>query len=277
MVGTGPASASCRELLARVTDAVLSVLLPARCVGCGEFETFLCPSCALTLEPLDGDNCSRCGAPRPRIGPGPALTAVQREVVGAALARTSTSCAVCVGAGFSFASARSAFLYRGAARALVSSFKHGGQRCLAPTMARLAAPAFDRAVDDLGRLVVTWVPSHGSVERMRGYNQAEVFARALAEGCGGLPVARLARKSARTAHQQGLGRDSRRRNLADAFRPVEWPQRGQDIEGVVLVDDVFTTGATTSEVAAVIHRASGLPVHVFTFARTVSPTGGTLA
>ena len=119
--------------------------------------------------------------------------------------------------------ARSAFFYRGAARDLVSSFKHGGQRCLGPTMAGLAAETFGRVVDDLGRVVVTWVPSHGSVERTRGYNQAEVLARALADTRGGLPVVRLARKAARTAHQQGLGRDSRQRNLADAFRAVEWP------------------------------------------------------
>ena len=43
------------------------------------------------------------------------------------------------------------------------------------------------------------------------------------------------------------------------------------------MDDVYTTGATASEVAAVVHRAVGVPVHVFTFARTVSPTGGALA
>jgi competence protein ComFC len=101
-----------------------------------------------------------------------------------------------------------------------------------------------------------------------------VLARALATAKGGLPVVRLARKAARTAHQQGLGRASRQHNLAGAFRTVEWQRGAQDIVGVVLVDDVYTTGATTSEVAGVLQQAVGLPVHVFTFARAVSPTGG---
>jgi competence protein ComFC len=291
MNATAPARAGGRELLSRAADAVLSVLLPARCVGCAEFETFLCASCARTLEAVGIDVCPRCGTPRPQMGRGAGVPLVRAATMGTSgqasparsegafggLSWPATACAVCVGAGFSFASARSAFLYRGAARDLVSSFKHHGQRCLAPTMAGLAAEAFGRAVDDLGQVVVTWVPSHGTVERTRGYNQAEVLARAFATARGGLPVVRLARKTRRTAHQQGLGRASRQHNLAGAFRAVEWQRGAQDIEGVVLVDDVYTTGATTSEVAAVLQRVVELPVHVFTFARAVSPTGGAFA
>jgi predicted amidophosphoribosyltransferase len=224
MNATAPARVGGRELLSRAADAVLSVLLPARCVGCGEFETFLCASCARTLEAVGIDVCPRCGTPRPQMGRGAGVPPVSGDRTGAPagtspvpsgvafahLSRPATACAVCVGADFSFTGARSAFLYRGAARDLVSSFKHKGQRCLAPTMAELAAEAFGRVVDDLGRVAVTWVPSHGTVERTRGYNQAEVLARAFATAKGGLPVVRVARKTTRTAHQQGLGRASRR-------------------------------------------------------------------
>ena len=82
-------------------------------------------------------------------------------------------------------------------------------------MAELAAEAFGQVVDDRGRVAVTWVPSHGSVERTRGYNQAEVLARALAGTRPGLPVVRLARKASQTQHQQGLGR-----GLARAISPA---------------------------------------------------------
>ena len=97
--------------------------------------------------------CPRCGTPRPRLGRAraragrPAWSRVRRRrragrASSAVVMGPPTACAVCVGAGFAFASARSAFLYRGAARELVSSFKHGGQRCLGPTMAGLAAERF---------------------------------------------------------------------------------------------------------------------------------------
>ena len=115
--------------------------------------------------------------------------------------------------------------------------------------------------------VVTWVPSHAAQQRARGYNQAEILARRLAAAAGGIPALSLVRKVARTRHQQALGREERRRNLAGAFESTA--RLGAHVGGgdirnserrgsgfatlpqrtgcVVLVDDVYTTGATAGQ------------------------------
>jgi len=104
----------------------------------------------------------------------------------------------------SYAGARSAFRHQGVARRLVTEFKFGGQPVLGRLMADLARPAFAGQALSIGlphELLVTWVPSHRAVQRQRGYNQAEVLARALAARAGQLPIAGLVRKAMLTRHQ----------------------------------------------------------------------------
>ncbi|MCL5942916.1 MAG: hypothetical protein M1325_05300 [Actinobacteria bacterium] len=166
-----------------------------------------------------------------------------------------------------FVSARSAYFYDGAARSLVTGLKYEGQRVLAPLMAALAAPDLAETVAGVPGAVLTWVPTHGATQRRRGYNHAEIFARALSPVVDTPWIAPPARKVRRTRHQQGLDREARMRNLKGAFVPVP-TVLGQEVGGIVLVDDVYTTGATAGEAAAAIARATGVPVHVFTFCRT---------
>jgi predicted amidophosphoribosyltransferase len=149
-------------------------------------------------------------------------------------------------------------------------------------MSGLALPAFDRLLGEGRRVVVTWVPCHPSSSRRRGYNQAEVLARALAAGSGDLPAVELAAKVRRTAGQRSLDRARRQGNLQGAF--VALPERdggrelgGQAPDGIVLVDDVYTTGATVQEVATVLAGSTGLPIRVFTFARALAPLSAGIA
>lgn len=171
--------------------------------------------------------------------------------------------------------ASSAFVHAGAARRLVVDFKSGGQPVLGRTMASLAGDSFAALVAIAGppeQILVTWVPCHPAARRQRGYNQAEVFARALVAGVPGLDSAGLVKKTARTRHQKGLGRAGRQDNLRGAFAGDERAIARLDRRpsALVLVDDVFTTGATAHEVSSVLATGMGLPVHVFTFSRAVS-------
>jgi predicted amidophosphoribosyltransferase len=177
-----------------------------------------------------------------------------------------------------YAGARAAFLHQGVARRMVAEFKFGGQPVLGRVMADLARPAFldftsKIASDD--RVVVTWVPCHQTAQRKRGYNQAQGLARALASGPRSLSQAPLVRKTAPTKHQKGLGREGRQCNLQGAFlldhRASSRLLPG--IEALILVDDVYTTGATAKEVSSVLVAGIGLPVYVFTFSRAVSSIG----
>ena len=159
----------------------------------------------------------------------------------------------------------------------MAEFKFGGQSVLGRLMSELARPAFAEYLSSLAppnRAVVTWVPSHRAARRERGYNQAEVLARALAAGPPARPVADLVEKKTATKHQKELGKAARQSNLRGAFAmkrssvPQSLAESG-GLDAVVLVDDVYTTGATVQEVSSVLVEGTGLPVYVFTFSRAV--------
>lgn len=248
-----------RWLRDSVAEPVLSVLFPPRCVGCKEFESYLCPTCRDSLLPIGSDACPRCGEPGPR-------------------ALVGGRCAYCMAQELPFVGARAAFRHHGVARRLVAEFKFGGQPVLGRLMADLARPAFSEQLSSLPSregVAVTWVPCHRAAERERGYNQAEVLARRLASGPNPLACAPLVKKIQATRHQKGLGRAGRQENLRGAFAlATDWATRlPPRVRAIVLVDDVYTTGATAKEVSSVLTTGIGLPVHVFTFSRAVA--GGT--
>ena len=86
----------------------------------------------------------------------------------------------------------------------------------------------------------------------------------------------LVDKRLATRHQKGLGKAGRQSNLRGAFTLREGATAVAAAEGcghVILVDDVYTTGATAAEVGRVIAVGTGLPVYVFTFSRATSARG----
>jgi predicted amidophosphoribosyltransferase len=181
-----------------------------------------------------------------------------------------------MGKELAYAGARGAFLHEGSARKLVAEFKFGGQPVLGRVMAELARAAFAGFLAPKGhgdRVLVTWVPCHRASQRERGYNQAEVLARWLASDLA-LATAALARKPRATKHQKGLTRAGRQENLRGVFAVdrAEILRVPPHTEALILVDDVFTTGATAREVSSVLAKGSGLPVYVFTFSRAVAGT-----
>ncbi len=257
-------SAGRRSLLGRaldrlresVAEPVLTVLFPPRCVMCGEFETHLCDRCRDGLVAVASGSCPRCGEP-----------GVEALVQG--------RCAACMGRELEHDGARSAYLHQGAAKRLVSELKFGGQPVLGRLMAGLAQPMFDEYARSLAletRLYVSWVPAHRRAQRERGYNQAELLARHLAAGYG-LPAGPLVRKGVPTKHQKGLGRAGRQSNLRGAFslHPAAAESlKSHGCGAVIMVDDVYTTGATAGEVSRVVKAGLGLPTFVFTFSRATS-------
>ena len=127
----------------------------------------------------------------------------------------------------------------------------------------------NRAVTARAWLMVTVqlpVPLHASRERERGFNQAVVLARELARATK-LPIDdySLVRRVHTERHRAGMDARSRRDSVEGAFEV----RRPEPIAGrrVLLIDDVFTTGATVSECAAVLKSAGGTAVYVLTIAR----------
>jgi predicted amidophosphoribosyltransferase len=138
------------------------------------------------------------------------------------------------------------FLYEGSARSLVLGLKVRGLRaCAGPLAEALCHNAWRRGISGA---VVTWVPGTPADVRRRGYDHAEVLARDVAVRLG-LPASPLLSPARVRQDQTMLDAAQRRRNLKDAF--VARRVHG----GVVLVDDVMTTGATICTCAGALLRA----------------------
>lgn len=166
-----------------------------------------------------------------------------------------------------FARARSAVAYAGAARRMVQSLKFRDQTNLAPWMARWMRRAGAELVAEADLVVP--VPLHRRRFFMRRFNQSAELARAFARSAGlayePLAVARV--KS--TRRQLGLAARERHDNVRGAFRVPEEAEILVKGRRVIVVDDVYTTGATVSAVARALKKAGARDVDVLTFARVL--------
>jgi ComF family protein len=163
--------------LARLWDGAVSLLLPARCVGCGAGGNYL---------------CSACQAATPAVGLLPHEPGR-----------------------FAFDAAVAAYAYTGAAREGVLRLKYRGLRAAAPDMAAALARAAAEAAVQAD--AVTPVPLHPKRLRSRGYNQAVLLARPLASALGVPVLEALARTGATGPQVEAGSRRARRANVAGAF------------------------------------------------------------
>jgi ComF family protein len=167
-----------------------------------------------------------------------------------------------------FARLRSVMLYDETARALVSGLKFADRGDLAPWMAGWMANAGRELLAECA--VVMPVPLHWKRLHQRRYNQSAELARPLAQAAKRLylPLALVRHRA--TDSQIGLSALARSRNVQGAFR-VPHTLRPQ-IEGrrILLVDDVYTTGATVKACSRALLRAGAAAVDVLTFARVAS-------
>jgi ComF family protein len=216
----------------------LDILLPVRCVVCAAGGEQLCAGCRESLPLLRPPLCDRCGAPT---------------------AWPVSRCRECSGRRLAFASARAAVEYDDSVRRLVAAWKERGLRRLAAE----AADAVAGAIEPPDVAVLTYVPPDRERVLQRGHHPAQRLALELGRRWN-LPVRALVGRTRSVPHQRGLSRAERRRNVAGAFRPaVSTPTR------VVLVDDVYTSGATVGAVASALRKGGARRVEVVTFARVV--------
>jgi ComF family protein len=252
---------------------VLNILFPPICPLCGGglSEGGLCRACLGTIKEVHGPVCTLCGIPF------------------ATGAGADHLCGVCLESSQPFQKARSAVLYEGAALEAIHRLKYGGRLTLARPLGRIACGAVSRLPDGTddrfkspghissdGKIqrspssgtfdVVVPVPLHKGRLKERGFNQSLLIAREVATGLGAEVDYRSLRRIRPTRPQVDLKTDERRKNVRGAFGVIR-PERVRR-KRVVLVDDVFTTGATVRECAKVLKRA-GAEVYVLTLARVV--------
>lgn len=149
--------------------------------------------------------------------------------------------------------------YTGRVRDVLLGFKYQNRRRVAAHVAGLLARGLGRAADHVD--VVTWAPTSARRRRDRGFDQAELIARAVAAHLG-LPCRRLLERDG--ANEPQTGRSRRDRLAGPAFRasPKVAGRR------VLVIDDIVTTGATLQSAAAALQRAGARHVGLAAVAAT---------
>ena len=161
-----------------------------------------------------------------------------------------------------FDAAYSYGFYEGSLRTLVHLLKFDKIHTLARPLGDLLAKVLPR---DQRFDVIVPMPLHWRRRWQRGFNQSDLLAREIARRWA-VPVRRAVRRVKASAPQSGLTKSQRRANVRGVFAL----KRGVTLRGarVLLVDDVFTTGATASACAKVLKRAGAARVTLLTVART---------
>ena len=229
-----------RGLAEQAGRTLLDALYPLECAGCGGAGKVICDKCAEELPELVPPYCRVCAA----YG-------------------DSELCRTCAGSGRQFDGVRAPFRYEGSIRQAILALKYGGIRAAAPQLGDMLADYLQ--ANPLPGDVLAPVPMHASRRRERGYNQAELMARRVADRRGIVYQGDLLVRTRRVDAQAGMADATRRAaNVADSVAVSH--RSCVNGQRIILVDDVVTTGSTLDICAAALKEAGAASVWCLTLA-----------
>ena len=234
------------DFFKRLIKAFDKALYPMDCTCdvCGEelvadTRYRLCSDCIAKLPFANGHRCLCCGVP---------------------LADESDYCNRCQYERGAFVKNRSPLVYEGETRKIIYSLKFRKEKYLAQTLGALMADEFLK--DNMEADIIVYVPMTEAEEKKRGFNQSELLAEEVGKRLN-IAVLPALVKIKETKAQKELGGKERAQNLEGAFACVFEQVNNRKI---LLIDDIFTTGATANECAKVLLKAKAREVNVLTAA-----------
>lgn len=218
-----------------------------KCIFCGEEIKELnsydaCEKCLKSLPFIIKDFCPRCGLQMPT------------DSVGV--------CMNCKTKNYNFDYARSVFTYNDLVKHAIHKMKISSAKYIAEPLAQSLFYYFktlDWKID-----FVTYIPIHSQRLKFRGYNQSKELATHFSN-LTNIPIIECFEKIKNTPNQTSLSGKERQNNLKDAFKLIHSDVKDKNI---LIIDDIFTTGATSNEVSKLLRNKNANKIYVLTVAHT---------
>lgn len=229
------------NLVEKLTD----LFFPKRCVGCGQVGNFLCEECLLTVKPLEAALCSECT--RPSIG---------GFTHSLCLRPWSSERLLCF------------FKYEGVTKELIGQLKYGGVRQIANFLTEIIVQFLGEAAVSFGsQSLIVPVPLHPVKRLERGFNQTEILAESLGKVLAVKVSTGVLVKLVDNPSQTLYKLKERGKNVKGVFGVEKERKILLKNRDVVIVDDVFTSGATMRECARMVKRAGARFVYLLAVAK----------
>lgn len=213
---------------------ILEILYPARCPVCHGIlkgKDGICPDCRKQLHYIKEPKCKKCGKQ------------IEKE--------EQEYCRDCQRFSHAFDKGAAVFAYDDIMRHSISMFKYHNRREYARTYAAEMYQNCQYFLKQASPEVILPVPVHSRKKRQRGFNQAELLAKELGK-LTGIPVdTTYLVRTENTAPQKELTRQQRKLNLKKAF---EVCKNGKHYQRVLLIDDIYTTGATIDAISEILRE-----------------------
>jgi ComF family protein len=242
-------------------DWLVDWLFPPRCRACGGWirgrdSEYFCSSCRPSIQLVKHPLCTICGRPF--------LDASGED----------HPCGMCVNRTPHFAQARAWACYpreelaEHPLRSVVQKFKYGRKVSLGKPLGRLMARGCEDFLNECRPDLIVPVPLHPKRLRWRGFNQSVLLARQVSRAYEMPMDPFILLRRRETPPQTQLTEEERRKNMRGAFALNQ--EKSVDGKIILLVDDIYTSGATVDECSRALERAGAKAVYVLTLARAVS-------
>jgi ComF family protein len=234
-------------------ERLLQFFLPPQCHCCdkvlGEREKGVCSDCLSKIHWIEPPFCSVCGDPFP-----------SREI-------DNHPCGACITKRKHFTIARALGYYEGSLQEAIHRWKYEERVSLNPIFGEWMAEGLDHYWGSHPIDLLIPVPLHRQRLRERGFNQALLLVKELSRRTGIPFRKRLLQKKKPTMPQVNLSGAEREKEVRGSFHVIG----REELEGksILLVDDVYTTGATVNECSKVLLAGGATRVDVFTLAHAV--------